>query len=265
MKTLFKLLFLVLLLTSCNKSKSSSNLGMVNMVSDSKEGISQKPNLSSDDARIERKLIKSGRIEFETKDLKKTHQFIIDEVKKYQGYIVRDRSYKSSYRISNTLKIRIPTKNFDVFLSDISKNVEKFNVKEISAVDVTEEFLDTEARLKTKKALEKRFLQILQKAKNVSEILEVERQIGNLRTEIESIEGRLKYLKNQVSFSSIDITFYKEIKKESNFLAKFKEGFKNGFDNLILFFVFLVNIWPFMIICIILIIVFNRWRKKRKK
>jgi len=265
MKAILKFSFFLLLLVSCNDSKSFSTLGNanLNMTVENEDRILQKKSLSSEKIQTERKLVKKGFIEFESKDLEKSYKSMVNAVKKYNAYLAVDKSYKSSSRISNTLKVRIPAKNFDTFLSDISKNVTHFDHKEITINDVTEQFLDTEARLKTKKELENRFLEILKKAKKVSEILEVERQIGNLRTEIESIEGRLKYLKNQVSFSTLNITFYKTISSETNFSKKIKNGFKNGMNNLIWFFVFLINLWPFIIILIIFTLLYKRWRKNR--
>ncbi len=261
MKILVKLTFLFLILSACSNSKPYGNLGSMNMIMSDESALEIK---SSKNLVTDRKLIKRGRVEFETESLENTHARILEAVKNHQAYIATDRLYKNSYQLSNMMEIRIPAKNFNPFLSEISKNIEKFDSKEITVSDVTEQFLDTETRLKTKKELEKRYLEILKKAKSVSEILEVEKQIGFLRTEIESVEGRLKYLKNQVSFSALNITFHKTISSEINFVKKLKNGFNSGLDNLVWFFIFIINIWPFIIIFMVLIFFFRRWRKKRK-
>jgi hypothetical protein len=103
----------------------------------------------------------------------------------------------------------------------------------------------------------------LKKAKNVIEILEIEKQIGQLRSEIESIEGRLKYLQNQVSFSTLTMTFYEDLPNQTEFGQKFKNGFRNGWDNLILFFVVLTNIWPFILIGLGLVVGLRIYRRKK--
>jgi hypothetical protein len=128
---------------------------------------------------------------------------------------------------------------------------------------VTEEFLDIQARINTKKELENRYLELLKKANSVTEMLEVEKQIGQLRTEIESIEGRLNYLKSKVSLSTLTIIFYQSIPNESEVGNKFKNGFKSGWNNLIWFFVFLTNIWPFILIGIGLTFVIKKWKKRK--
>ena len=72
-------------------------------------------------------------------------------VNQNNGYIASDNEYKSSDRISSTISLRVPAEKFDTILSEIAKGVEKFDSKNIRISDVTEQFLDVEARLKTKK------------------------------------------------------------------------------------------------------------------
>lgn len=213
---------------------------------------------------IERKLIKEGNISFETSDINNTRKSIFESIEKFKGYVASDQEYKSNGRVSNTIIIRVPANNFDQLLNDATKEVTKFDSKNIEIKDVTEEFVDVEARLKTKKELEKRYSEILTKANSVTEMLEVEKQIGELRSDIEAIEGRLNYLKSQVSFSTLTITFYEIQANETQFGHKFKNGFSNGWDNLVWFFVALLNIWPFIIIISILVI-WLLWRKKKSK
>lgn len=222
-------LLLLTLIFGCNKGKNTSfNIVSEDMAEVSSYGKLKNTQTNQQKINVDRKLIKDGSVSFETNDIKATRKQIFESVKKYDGYISSDQEDKYSYRISNTIVIRVPFKNFDLLLSDATKGVSKFDSKNIEVKDVTEEFLDVQARLKTKKELEKRYLQLLKKANKVTEILEVERQIGNLRSEIESIEGRLKYLENRVSLSTIRITFYQSIpdEKEGLFSTKFKNGFK---------------------------------------
>lgn len=97
----------------------------------------------------------------------------------------------------------------------------------------------------------------------MSEILEIEKYSGQLRTEIESIEGRLKYLQDRVSVSTLTMTFYESIPNETEFGKKIKNGFRTGWDNLIWFFIGLINIWPFMFGLIGLIFGIKKYRKKK--
>ncbi|MFK7948521.1 MAG: DUF4349 domain-containing protein [Saprospiraceae bacterium] len=227
----------------------------------------EQPNATSNEPKtVERKLIKNGRIGFQTDDLGKTHQQILLLTKKYKAYIASDETIKYHNQTTHNITVRIPANEFDNFLSEIGEGVKEFDYKEINTEDVTAEYLDVEARIKTKKELENRYLEILQKASTVTDMLEVERQLGAVRSEIESMEGRLKYLKNQVSFSTLNISFYKEVPYEGDsFVDRLGEGLGEGWQGLLMFIVDLTYIWPFLIIFGIVILLLRRFWKNRKK
>lgn len=214
--------------------------------------------------RRERKLIRNARLEFETDDLDKTAKQIQLAVNKHKGYLGSEQSNNYGTRQSTALQVRIPASSFEAFIEDIASGVTQFDEKSISARDVTEEFVDVEARLKNKKELEARYQEILKQAKNVKEILEIEREINSLRSDIESMEGRLNYLRNQVGLSTVHITYYKENPKAVAFGQKFSQGFRSGWTNLVWFLVGLVNIWPFLILLGLGIFGLRRYLNKRK-
>ncbi len=250
-------LIILLAIYGCAQNSDIANIEMA------KEKIVAPTTEQKTNETVERKLIKEGRVEFETDNVNTTRKTIFEAVNKYKGYVSSDQEFKSTGRKSNTVIIRVPADNFDNLLSDATIGVEKFDSKEINVKDVTEEFLDIQARLKTKKELELRYIDLLKQAKNVIEILEIEKQVGQLRSDIESIEGRLKYLQDRVSFSTLTMTFYETIPNETEFGQKFKNGFRNGWDNLIWFFVVLTNIWPFILIGLGLIFGIRLYRKRK--
>ncbi len=264
--TLFLSLFLLMISCNTNQERAAEHEMMqYDAAASRKSAVAdqkfKQSKLNQIEANTQRKLIKTGNVSFETKDLDKTRKTIIDLVNQYNGYIASDNEYKTSDQISATISTRIPAEKFDVILDEIAKGVEKFDSKNIRISDVTEQFLDVEARLKTKKALELKYLEILKKAKTVREILDVERELGKLRSDIESTEGRLKYLQNQVSFSTLNITFYKQISaSETSFSGQISKAFKKGFENVRNFFLYLIHIWPFIII---LFLLFLYLRKRR--
>jgi uncharacterized protein DUF4349 len=75
----------------------------------------------------------------------------------------------------------------------------------VSGEDVTEEFIDLEAHIKTQRALELQFLEIMKQASKVADALEVQRQLADVRTEIEKLEGRKRFLENRASLSTITV------------------------------------------------------------
>ncbi len=77
--------------------------------------------------------------------------------------------------------------------------------KVISSEDVTEEYYDSEARLKVLKAKEDRLLNLMNKANNITDIISIENELGQTRSEIEVLTGRLKYLSNATDYSLVNI------------------------------------------------------------
>ncbi len=252
-------LFLFLLSGGCSENNAASYAEKAGV----EAGRPERVQSESREIEVERKLIKEGFVEFETADMGATRKKIFDSLEKYKAYIASDREYRSGDRISNTIVVRVPAANFDSMLHEVTRGVKHFDSKNVEVKDVTEEFLDVEARLKTKKELENRYLELLKKANTVSEILEVEKQTGQLRSEIESIEGRLKYLKNQVAFSTLHLTFYQSIPEKTEFGSQLIKAFQSGWDNLIGFLILLVRIWPFIIIGFALFFGIKMWKKRK--
>jgi len=270
MKNLTLFFLFGILLVSCKNS--DSNPLEFSAISDSKinltNSLQTKKGFSSNETSnntalkesISRKLLKNGNVVFETADLEKMKLNIENLVQKFDGYISSDYANEYDNKVNYYLNIRIPSQYFDSILKEISIQISKFDAKEITISDVTEVFLDIESRLKNKKELEKRYLEILQQSKSVEDILNIERELGKLREEIEATEGRLNYLSNQVSFSTLSVSLYKKVANETSFLGKIGERFNNGFENLKSFLLFILTVWPFVIIIPFSYFLFKKWR-----
>ncbi|WP_337967882.1 DUF4349 domain-containing protein [uncultured Flavobacterium sp.] len=217
---------------------------------------------------ISQKIIKEAFLKFETNDLEETYNQIKTAISANKASIQNDSQEKDYGTITRRLTIRIPSQNFDAFLESISKGVSYFDEKNISAQNVTEEYIDLTSRLQTKRKLEARYIEILQKASKVSEILEIEKQISAIREEIEAKEGQLKYLESRVSESTVSIEFYKTIAQKEgvkiSYGSKIWNAIQSGFFSLSDFLLSLVSVWPFIILFCVLAY-FIRKRFKRKK
>jgi len=267
MKTPFLLLCLtlsVILSGGCSRADKSEVSAMDSAQYTTATIEEERSGTETQSVQTERMLIKNGHIRFECSDIKETRKIIAQAVKKHNGYIASDEESRYDDNINNVITARVPNRGFDNFLADATEGISRFDSKEINTRDVTSEFLDMQARLKTKKELENRYLELLKKATKISEMLEIERSANNLRSEIESIEGQLKYLNNQVDYSTLTISFYEKTPGTSNFFHKLSDGFGSGWDYFISFFILLVNIWPFLLLFAVFIIIVLR-RKNRKK
>ena len=128
---------------------------------------------------------------FETQDLDKTYSDIKQIVLQKKGMIQSDNANKSYNTITRHLTIRITTNTLQNTIDSISKHVAYFDTKSISARDVTEEFIDLEARLKAQQTLEKRYEELSAKANNVKDRLEIERELYNNGKDMEVKESGL--------------------------------------------------------------------------
>ena len=80
----------------------------------------------------------------------------------------------------------------------------------VNSDDVTEQYIDLAARLKNAQLQETRYVEILQTAKTVEEMIQVETALANVRSTIESLTGQIQYLDSQTNFSTITITLSEE-------------------------------------------------------
>jgi chromosome segregation ATPase len=256
--------FILIALVSCSNGNEKILKMEAPSLSDEISLAETNQSASTGESMTERKVIKKGEIKFQTKSIQETTNFISENIKNLQGYISSDNVYNSEDRITQRIEIRIPSNSFDDLLSRISNNVKKIEYKNVQLEDVTEEYIDVESRIKTKKELENRYIELLSKAKTVQEILSIEKELGTLRSDIESIEGRLKYLKDQVSLSTLSVEYYQLTSTTLNFSSKLGQAFVMGWKFLLSFIIGLVHLWPFIIIIGIIIYITIRFSRKKK-
>ena len=274
MRAIFCLSLIFLSLVSCSKSESVNDLAITTVKMPPKndsDAYEKNPDPAAPSAikqKIEQKIIKEATLRFETDNLETTFIQIQKAATSNKARIINDSEGKDFATAFRNLTVKVPSQNFDRFISDISKGISYFEVKNISAEDVTEQFIDLTSRLKTKKKLEERYLEILKKANKVSEILEIEEQISAIREEIEAKEGQLKYLESRVSESTITIEFYKTIAEKEgvkiSYGSKLWTAIKSGFFSLSDLLISLLSVWPFVILLCVFAY-FIRRRLKRKK
>lgn len=215
---------------------------------------------------IDQKIIKNATLRFETADISKTASVIISEIKKYNGFIESDNETKDYNSFSRRITVRVPNKFFENILNETTKGITYFDEKVITAQDVTSQYIDIEARLKAKRALENRYLELLRKATKVSDMLEIEKELLDIREEIESNEQQLLYLQNRVSMSTIQYTFYKPI-VTTGVTVSYGDKIVNSLVSSVRwipgFFLVLLKIWPFIALVSLIIILLRRRRKKK--
>ncbi len=95
---------------------------------------------------------------------------------------------------------------------------------------MTEEYTDLEARIRAKRALEEQLMEIMRQTRTIADALQVQQQLGQVRTEIEQLEGRRRLLENQSELSTIIVTLQTPaaLVNTSGFLYNLREAFSDG-------------------------------------
>jgi len=220
--------------------------------------------------KIPQKIIKTADISFKVDKYDKARTEILAIIKKYNGYVASENQNGNDYRTTNVMIIRVDAENFDALVDNLLKEAVFVDYKKVNSEDVTEEFVDINARLKSKKDAMLQYETILKKAYSINDILEVQQYIRTLQEEIESLEGRLKYLSNKVALSTINLTFYEQGNilpgQSEGFGYKLKKALSWGWQGLVTFFLAIIYLWPLWIVGLITFFVIRYFiRKARKK
>ncbi|MDZ5470615.1 DUF4349 domain-containing protein [Bacillus sp. 31A1R] len=153
-----------------------------------------------------RMVIYNAHLSILVKDFQKAVSNIEEKIKGYGGYVVDSNVYRDGETYLNgTITVRIPSENFQAFISDTEGIAVKVNERTITGQDVTEEYVDLESRLKSKRVVEERLLDFMSKAAKTEDLLRISSDLSAIQEEIEVILGRMKFLKNQTSFSTVTL------------------------------------------------------------
>nr|WP_320038517.1 DUF4349 domain-containing protein [uncultured Bacteroides sp.] len=215
---------------------------------------------------VDRKLIKNGSLKFQTNDIDKTDAFIKSAVKKFDAYISNDEKYSNESNKGCDLTLRVPSAKYDSLMTYIIDNadIKSLDNKSTNIEDVTEDYIDTQTRLKIKKASEAKLIVLLNKAKDLKDLLAVQKQLTDLQADIESIEGRMKYLNDQVNYSTLTVSFYKNAVKSNTFFGDFWDALKNGWQVFLQGLTFIANLWVIILVSVFLVMGFKSYRRRKK-
>ena len=227
---------------------------------------------------VERKIIRNADLQLEANAPEEAQQKITQIAESKGGFVVESTQSssdaKATTRDTVTMTVRVPSAKFDEALSEIRQTASRVIVESVKGQDVTEEFIDIEARLKTQKALEAQFLEIMKRSNSVEDALNVQTEIARVRGEIEKIEGRKRFLESQASLSTVKIKLQSPTAFSANstgFFYQLKEAFGDGFAAALNFILILVKILiallPFLILIVLPIYLLIRYilRKNRKQ
>lgn len=224
--------------------------------------LEQADKIQTEPAVTEKKIIRNAEMTLETESPDETLNKITAIAESKGGFVIESQRQTSDVKATKTdlvtMTVRVPSGKFDESLNEIRKAASRIIIEDVKGQDVTEEFIDIEARLKTQKALEAQFLEIMKQAKTVEDALNVQREIADVRGEIEKIEGRKKFLENQSAFSTIKIRLQTATTlspNSSGFFYQVRDAFSSGFSVALNFILGLITILiallPFLVLIVL--------------
>lgn len=158
----------------------------------------------------ERKIIQSASLSVEVENFQTSSDALIEIVERSNGFIANSHSYVTGTgRKRGDITLRVPKDAFLTVIAEIEQ-LGTVESKYISGEDVTEEYIDLQARLNNSERQEKRLLEILEMAEDVEDVLDVERELERVRGEIERLTGRITYLENRVELATISVSLYEQ-------------------------------------------------------
>lgn len=251
-------------LQSSIPTKSTNNL---NSPSETASKIEQK--VKRQPAK-KRRMIWKASLEFQVEDMEVSSKRISKICEAEGGFISGMNMSSTNYKIQNNVQIRVNNDHFHQLIDKLKGESIYIDNISITSNDVTEEFIDIESRLKTKKEVRDRYINILRKKTgSIKEVIEAEEAIRRITEEIEAKEGRLRFLKDQVNFSTITVSIYQKVEYnrapevyEKSFGDDISDSFSNGWQFVTILFLLLINIWPLILAGLIFII---WWRIRKKK
>ena len=192
----------------------------------------------------DRKIIMNAYLEITVENINTTETEISRRVLDSGGWIVSSNLYWGEI----SLVVKVPSISFELFLSD-SEKIGEIESKSVTADDVTESYYDLKSRIENKIILRDRFRTYLEKANSMDDILSVERQLNDVTTEIEQMEGSFRGLNRDIDYSTVTFSLRSPIDNNTlNNFPSFTKAFTSLKYKIVSFFYYLLFVIIYLII-----------------
>ena len=223
------------------------------------EGMDMAPGDISTLPQLQLLVIKTALVRMETSkgEYAKIRTDAVSIASSVGGYVESESSSKDDEGLTYaSITLRVPSENFDEVMSQVSE-LGEVTSSEVSTKDVSSEYVDLESRLKHLQAEEAFYLTLMGQAQTIEEMITIREHLSSIQLEKEQIQGRMNFLDQQISYSTVTLTV-EEVspeEEEEGFWASVKEAFKSfarGLGNLAIGFFYAL---PYLVIILILLLV----------
>jgi hypothetical protein len=201
-------------------------------------------------AGLNKKLIYKANLNMEVEDYGKAQTEIRNLVTMANGYIIEFNENMSQYEQGGTFILKVPASGFSPFLDHLEKVKHESLQRSIQGQDVSEEYVDLESRLKAKQLMEAQYTEFMKKATKSTDLVAFANELGSIQETIEQIKGRMRYINQNVSFSTVELRVYqtdeslavKEKKEQGPLLERASDALNGSLNALSVMFQWIVVI-----------------------
>ncbi|KQC03836.1 MAG: hypothetical protein APR55_06705 [Methanolinea sp. SDB] len=214
-------------------------------------------------------IVQKSSIELEVQDVPAALDSIKSIATVHGGYIgSMSVNTRSGDRLYGLATIRVPASSFDPVIEEIKK-IGTVKSQSLQADDVTEEYIDLQARRDALSGQLVQYQRIMEKAENVSEILEVQQAIERVQVELDRIDGRLKYLDNRVDYATITVSVHEPEGVGTGGGFSITSVINDGIAGLLAvtagIVIVVISLVPFIILAGIAYLVYRVWKRRKAK
>src|SRR6266446_4349217 len=186
------------------------------------EEVGPNPVESPASALANRKMIRNAQVEIEIANFDEAVQKITAFANEERGYLATTSSEKQANgKLKGEIVVKVAPENLDRFLQKI-RGLGELKNQTLGTEDVTKAYFDTDSRLKNARVMEQRLIEMLKKkSDDINDLLQVEKELGRVREQIEQMQGELKFWDSQVQFATVTISLAeKDMEEPAKFLLK---------------------------------------------
>jgi len=225
----------------------------------------------------QRKLIYQANVTMEVKNYGKAQTELQNKIQLAGGYLLEFSDQKSDYELGGNFTFKVPANGFMDFMKQLGQMEHTKYERQLQGEDVTEEYVDLASRLKAKQVVEKRLLGFMDKAVNAGDLLEFSSSLAEVQEQIEQIQGRMRYLDQNVAYSTVSLRLYQPIEptdpglvtKDKAFTVRMGITLQKSLDAVVVFFqglvLVLIAVFPFIVILLIVGIPLLYYYRKQKR
>lgn len=166
----------------------------------------------------ERLVVKRAEMRVSVADPAEAMRTVVQWAESMQGYVVNSNQWNSTNNgqtyICASVMVRVPAERLDEMMQkvrDLAADPKTGVLSEtVTGEDVTAEYVDSQARLRNLKAAEAQLVELLDQAPDLEYTLDIFRELTEIRSQIEVLEGRIKYLEESAALSALSVEFVAE-------------------------------------------------------